>query len=359
MRRTIIRGTGSYLPTHVVSNEAFLDQPLHVDAERPIVPDDRRSAIEKFRDITGISARRWVTADLVASDIGVTASEAALADAGVDRESLDYLVVAHNFGDVAADSPVHDFCPTLAARIKERLGIRSPWCVAYDLPFGCPGWLQALIQVHQFFRAGDARRALVVGTETLSRVSDPADRDSMLYADGAGAVVVEAKESDEDVGILSHVTRSDTLEHARLLRMGPSYDADEDPGRLFLKMNGRQLYAYALQTVPNVVEESLRRAGVTLDQVAKVLIHQANLKMDEAILARLFASNGCGAVPDGIMPMTVSWLGNSSVATLPTLLDLLRRGDIPGQHIGPGDLTVFASVGAGMNVNSMVYRVPS
>jgi 3-oxoacyl-[acyl-carrier-protein] synthase-3 len=342
----------------VVTNEAFLDQPLHVDADQPIVACERRRAIEKFREITGISTRRWVTDDLVASDIGVTASEAALADADVDRESLDYLVVAHNFGDVAAGNRAHDFCPTLAARIKERLGIRNPWCVAYDLPFGCPGWLQAVIQVHQFLQAGDARRALVVGTETLSRVSDPADRDSMLYADGAGAAVVEAEESEEDVGILSHVTRSDTLEHARLLRMGPSYDAAADPNRLFLKMSGRQLYAYALQTVPALVEEALKRAKVTLDQVTKVLIHQANLKMDEAILARLFARCDGGAIPDAIMPMTVSWLGNSSVATLPTLLDLLRRGSIAEQHIGPGDVVVFASVGAGMNVNSVVYRVP-
>lgn len=329
-----------------------------MDARRPIAPEDRRRTIEKFREITGILERRWATDDLVASDMGLAASEAALADAGVDRESLDYVVVAHNFGDVAAGNRVHDFCPTLAARIKERLGIQSPWCVAYDLPFGCPGWLQALIQVHQFFRAGDARRALVVGTETLSRVSDPADRDSMLYADGAGAVVVEAQETGADVGILSHVTRSDTLEHARLLRMGPSYDAATDPRHLFLKMDGRRLYAYALRTVPDVVEESLKRAEVTLDQVTRILIHQANLKMDEAILDRLFARGG-GAIPDAIMPMTVSWLGNSSVATLPTLLDLLRRGGIEAQRIAPGDVLVLASVGAGMNVNSVVYRAPS
>ena len=105
----------------------------------------------------------------------------------VDPETLDYVIVAHNFGDVQADRLRLDFCPTLAARIKERLRIKNPSCVAYDLPFGCPGWLQAVIQADYFLRSSDAARALIVGAETLSRVSDPHDRDSMIYADGAGA----------------------------------------------------------------------------------------------------------------------------------------------------------------------------
>ncbi|MEJ2503668.1 MAG: 3-oxoacyl-[acyl-carrier-protein] synthase III C-terminal domain-containing protein, partial [Gemmatimonadota bacterium] len=286
------------------------------------------------------------------------AAEAAVADAGIDPETLDYLSVAHNFGDVPADNPRVDVCPTLAARIKERLAIHNPWCVAYDLPFGCPGWLQAVIQADRLVRVGDARRVLVVGTETLSRVSDPADRDRMLYADGAGAAVVEAVESEAPVGVLSRVTRSDTLEHARLLRMGPTYDPGGDPARRFLKMSGRRLYQYALQTVPGVVEESLKRAGLTLGDVSKVLIHQANEKMDDAILRRLFERCGVDEIPDDIMPMTIAWLGNSSVATLPTLLDLIRRGDLDGHRLDPGDVVVFASVGAGMNVNAMVYRIP-
>ena len=99
-------------------------------------------------------------------------------------------------------------------------------------------------------------------------------------------------------------------------------------------------------------------AGVELGEVKKVLIHQANAKMDEAILARLFKAGGIDEMPAGIMPMTISWLGNSSVATLPTLFDLMRRGNLESQSFSPGDVVVFASVGAGMNINSMVYRVP-
>jgi len=218
--------------------------------------------------------------------------------------------------------------------------------------------LQAVIQADYFLRSGDATRALVVGAETLSRVSDPHDRDSMIYADGAGAAVLEAVEAEEPVGILSHATRSDTLEHARLLWMGPSYDPEHPDGRLFLKMYGRRLYEYAIKTVPGVVRESLNRAGLTLTDVNKVLLHQANAKMDQAILDRLFRLYEVEEIPAHIMPMTIAWLGNSSVATLPTLFDLMRRDALDGQSFRSGDIVVFASVGAGMNINSLVYRYP-
>jgi 3-oxoacyl-[acyl-carrier-protein] synthase-3 len=180
----------------------------------------------------------------------------------------------------------------------------------------------------------------------------------MIYADGAGATVLEATQAGEPVGILSHATRSDTLDHARLLWMGPSYDPQHPDDRLFLKMYGRKLYEYALQTVPGVVRESLNRARLTLSDVDKVLLHQANAKMDHAILKRLFQSYGEREIPSSIMPMTISWLGNSSVATLPTLFDLMRRRRLDGQEFTAGDTVVFASVGAGMNINSLVYRHP-
>jgi 3-oxoacyl-[acyl-carrier-protein] synthase-3 len=351
-------GSGSCIPVQNVQNQEFLEQDFFVDRGEPLDPSKRPRVIEKFREITEISERRYVGDDVVASDLGARAAALAVADADIDPESLDYIVVAHNFGDVRADRPSLDFCPTLAARIKERLGIRNPSCVAYDLPFGCPGWLQAVIQAHYFLRSGDASSALVVGAETLSRVIDPHDRDSMIYADGAGAAVLEARESREPAGILSHVTRSDTAEEARLIWMGPSFNPEHEDRRLFLKMQGRKVYEYALQTVPGVVKESLERAGLDLTDVRKLLIHQANAKMDHAILKRLFRLYGIREIPEGIMPMTISWLGNSSVATLPTLFDLIRRGEMEGQTLSSGDVVIFASVGAGMNANSMVYRIP-
>jgi 3-oxoacyl-[acyl-carrier-protein] synthase-3 len=140
--------------------------------------------------------------------------------------------------------------------------------------------------------------------------------------------------------------------------MGASYNRDTPDDQLYLKMQGRKLYEYALTTVPGVVRQSLERAGLTLTDVDKVLIHQANGKMDEAILKRLFKLYGLREIPAGIMPMTVSWLGNSSVATVPTLLDLISRGQLEGHALKSGDKVVFASVGAGMNINAMVYRCP-
>lgn len=357
-RYSIFTGTGSVLPTRTVKNEEFIGCKFFLDYGQPIDPADNPRVLVKFRDITEISERRYAPDDLVASDLGAEAAALALSDANADPETLDYIIVAHNFGDVRADRLRLDFCPTLAARIKEKLRIRNPSCIAYDLPFGCPGWLQAVIQADYFLRSGDATRALVVGAETLSRVSDPHDRDSMIYADGAAAAVLEAADSEGPVGILSHATRSDTLEHARLLWMGPSYDPEPLDDRLFLKMRGRRLYEYAVQTVPGVVRESLDRAGMTLTDVAKVLLHQANAKMDHSILRHLFRLYELQEIPARIMPMTISWLGNSSVATLPTLFDLMRRKTLEGQRFCSDDIVVFASVGAGMNINSLVYRCP-
>lgn len=357
-RHSIFTGSGSCLPTRSIGNREFIGHQFFLDYGQPLDPADNPRVVEKFREITEISERRFAADDQVASDLGAEAAEAAVADAGIDPETLDYLIVAHNFGDVRADRPRLDLCPTLAARIKESLRIRNPSCIAYDLPFGCPGWLQAVIQADYFLRSGDANRALIVGAETLSRVSDPHDRDSLIYADGAGAVVLEAVEAEVPAGILSHAARSDTLERARLLRMGPSYNPEHPDDRLFLKMQGRKLYEYALQNVPGVVRDSLIRAGLGLTEVCKVLLHQANAKMDHAILKRLFGLYGEEEIPPGIMPMTISFLGNSSVATLPTLFDLIRRGRLEDQGFRSRDIVVFASVGAGMNINSLVYRYP-
>jgi len=122
-------------------------------------------------------------------------------------------------------------------------------------------------------------------------------------------------------------------------------------------MHGHEIYKYAVRTIPKVVKQSLDEAGFTLTDVKKVLLHQANQKMDEAILKRLFKLYNIKNIPDNIMPMTISWLGNSSVATLPTMFDLLQRGKLDNHKLHSGDIVVFASVGAGMNINSMVYRM--
>ena len=353
---SIITGTGSYIPTRNIPNKYFLNHEFYTP-QGDKIQKEPEEIIKKFEEITKIKERKYVTDELVASDIATFAAADALESSKTDKESLDYIIVAHNFGDVRADNKRTDILPSLASRVKHKLKIKNPKTIPYDLPFGCPGWLQGMIQANYFLKSGDAKKVLVIGAETLSRISDHHDPDSMIFSDGAAAAIIESTSSDEPVGILSHCTRSDTLDHAYLLWMDKSYNPDYPNNELFLKMNGHRLYEYALKTVPMVVKESIDNAGLSLKDIKKVLIHQANEKMDEAILKRLFRLYKEPTIPDNIMPMTISWLGNSSVATVPTLLDLILKKKLPDHECKKGDIIVFAAVGAGMNINSVVYKI--
>ncbi|WP_375436088.1 3-oxoacyl-ACP synthase III family protein [uncultured Hymenobacter sp.] len=355
MIRSVIAATGSCIPEALRRNEDFLSARFFTK-EGVTLMQEPTVLLERFRAITGIAERRYAQPEQTASDLGFLAAQQALTSSGIDPETLDYLIVAHNFGDVAMGSNRVDLVPSLASRIKARLAIQNPNCVAYDVAFGCPGWVEALIQANYYLRSGDARRCLVIGTETLSRVVDPHDRDTLLFSDGSGAVILEARTSG-DAGILAHHTQTHAHEYAGLLRMGKSYAPEQsESADRFMKMEGRKLYEFALQHVPLVVKAALDKAQVPLSRIQKVLIHQANEKMDVAILERLFQLYG-DARPDlSLMPMTISWLGNSSVATVPTLVDLLLKGQLDGHQVVPGDHVVLASVGAGMNINAVVYR---
>ena len=353
MANSIIVSTGSYIPAASIPNNHFLGNAFY-GADGKKLERTNSEIIQKLYDITGIRERRYVTDGLTTSDIAYRAAEEALN--GVDRESLDYIIVAQNLGDVKADNIRTDMVPTLAARVKHKLRIKNPYTIALDVPFGCPGWLQAMIMADYYIKSGDAKRILVIGAEILSRVADPHDMDCMIYADGAGSALIEAK--NQEAGILSHVTRSDTFDNPYLLWLGKSYNPKQNGNDLFIKMHGHEIYKYAVRTVPKVVKQNLEKTGLDLSDVKKVLVHQANGKMDDAILKRLFQLYGKKEIPAGIMPMIISWSGNSSVATLPTMLDLILKGKLDNHRLDSGDIVVFTSVGAGMNVNSMVYKMP-
>ena len=354
--RTVIVGTGCAIPRRRVPNAEMLGREFWA-ADGKKIDKPNQQIIDQFEAITGIKERRYAEDDQVASDLAAIAAEDALTSSGIDRESIDTLIVAHNFGDVRAGTRHSDLVPSLAARVKAQLKIANPFAAAFDIIFGCPGWLQGVIVCDAMIRAGDIRRALVVGADILSRISDPHDRDSLIYADGAGAVILEGRDMKEPAGILAHAVRSDTLDHSTMLVMGPSYNEEVFLEAIFLKMEGRKLYKYALQNVAGAIKQCLDKAGVPLSDVKKVLIHQANGKMDEAILGALYDLYDM-TPPAGVMPMTISWLGNSSVATVPTLLDLVTKGKMEGHEIRSGDVLVLASVGAGMHINAAVYRVP-
>lgn len=348
-----ITGIGSYIPEVRVTNADFAQHEfLNEDGSAFAVPNEQIAS--KFKQITGIEERRYASPELFTSDIAFLAAERAIANAGVDPETLDYIIFAHNFGDVRHNAIQSDILPSLATRVKYRLKIKNPKCVAYDILFGCPGWVEGVIQAQAYIKAGMARKCLVIGAETLSRVLDPHDRDSMIYSDGAGASIIE-KVTGEGEGILAHATATHSYEEANYLFFGNSYNTNHDPDVRYIKMHGRKIYEFALNNVPLAMKDCLDASGIGIDEVKKVLIHQANEKMDEAIIHRFYKLYG-KTPPPGIMPMSIHMLGNSSVATVPTLFDLLLTDRLPGHHINPGDVVLLASVGAGMNINAVVYR---
>jgi 3-oxoacyl-[acyl-carrier-protein] synthase-3 len=234
------------------------------------------------------------------------------------------------------------------------LRIKNPNCVAYDIIFGCPGWIQGMIQADQFIQAGIAKTCLVICAETLSRIIDPHDRDSMIYSDGAGACILQ-KGKDKNKGILSHGAQTYTFDEANYIFFGESNKSDQSSNRRYLKMHGRKIYEFALNHVPNAMKDALDKANVPIDHVKKILIHQANEKMDEGIIKRFFRLYS-KKVPKNIMPMSIQKLGNSSVATVPTLLDLILNHNLDEHEIKEGDAIILASVGAGMNINAIVYQ---
>ncbi|MEY3845597.1 MAG: hypothetical protein RL293_2019 [Bacteroidota bacterium] len=351
--RAIINGVGSYIPEVRVKNEDFLKHQFHSDYQK-IITEDSRSIIRKFEKITGISERRYVSEALNNDDISLIAAERALKQSTIDKEELDYVIVAHNYGNVEHGSNRSDFMPSLATRVKHRLGIRNNNCVAYDIVFGCPGWVEAMIQSTIYIQSGQAKNCLVIGSETLSRVVDPADRDSMIFADGAGACVLSG-DSTESKGVLGYASQTFSFEEADFLYNAKSFGQQENQQDRFIKMQGRKIYEFALNHVPIAMKMALEKSGVTLKDLKKVLLHQANEKMDEAIIQRFYKLYE-QETPLDIMPMSIHLLGNSSVATVPTLLDLILQGKLEGHEIHSGDCVMMASVGAGMNINAFVYR---
>lgn len=348
-----ITGSGSYIPSEIVANKDFSKHTfLNEDGTPFAMPNE--VITEKFYGITGIQERRYATDDLSTSDIAFFAAKKAIEDAKIDPETLDYIIFAHNFGNVKKGAIQSDILPSLATRVKHDLRIKNPKCVAYDMLFGCPGWVEGVIQAQAYIKAGMAKKCLVIGAEMLSRVVDPFDRDSMIYADGAGATIIEA--TNDDGGILAHQSATFTYDEAHYLFFGNSYNKQLDPDVRYIKMHGRKIYEFALSNVPKAMAECLDNSGIDINDIKKILIHQANEKMDEAIIQRFYKLYK-QTPPKGIMPMSIHKLGNSSVATIPTLYDSLIKGEIENQSLNKGDIILFASVGAGMNINAIVYKM--
>ena len=352
---TIISGTGSYIPSIVKTNLAFAENTFYGE-DGVLIKTPNAEIVEKFKDITGIYERRYAEENMNTSEMASKAAELAIQDAGIDPETIDQIIVAHNFGDVLPGTIQTDTIPALASRVKHQLGIKNPNCVAYDILFGCPGWIQGVIQADSFIKSGMAKRCLVIGAETLSRVVDSHDRDSMIFSDGAGACIVE-EDTNTNSGILASSVQSHCLDEAYFLYLGKSYHPEGDEATRYIKMKGRKVYEYAIKNVPLAMKECIEKAGVDIHDVKKFFLHQANEKMDEGFIKALYKLYDIRIVPENVMPMSIHDLGNSSVATIPTLYDLVKRGKYKEHHLHKGDIVIFASVGAGMNINAICYRV--
>ncbi|MDG1264476.1 MAG: ketoacyl-ACP synthase III [Flavobacteriaceae bacterium] len=347
-----ITGTGSYVPNHVLKNNDFLNHSFLTNDGTPFEIENKE-IIEKFSSITGIKERRYAAKSENSSDLAAKAAKKAILDSKTNQETIDYIIVAHNFGDTPYGLKQSNPLPSVASKVKSLLEIKNPKCVAYDILFGCPGWIEAVVQAKSFIKSGMAKKCLVIGTETLSRVVDVRDRDSMIFADGAGATVIE--ESNKSGGILSHetVTYTDNGE-VDILFFGESYEPDNK--NQFIKMKGRKVYEFALSHVPEAMKSCLDQSGVKIQNLKKIFIHQANEKMDEAIVKRFYRLYKEKA-PPSVLPMNIEFNGNSSVATIPTLLDQVLNGEKKGHLLNEGDIILFASVGAGMNINAITYQV--
>lgn len=356
MPNTIIIGSGSFLPTKIIGRDHFMKSEFYSDeGERLDKPNEE--IIQKFVDITEIENRRYVEEGQMNSDIGYEAAKEAIADAGVDQEDFDYIIFASNFGDVTS-AGYTNFVPNMAARVKNKLGIKNRKCITYDMVFGCPGWVESMILADHFIKAGIAKMILVVGAETLSRITDVHDRNSMIFADGAGAVVVKASDQ-ENVGIIAHNTICDNALELDYLLNSTSVNKNADQNPIYITMLGRKIYEYALKNVPVAIKETIEDANLGIEDIDKILIHQANAKMDYGMIDRLYKLYGIKDYDHSIAPMTIQQFGNSSVATIPTMFNLIRKGKMENQNFAKNGNIVFASVGAGMNINCVIYKFPN
>ncbi|BBA17434.1 3-oxoacyl-ACP synthase III family protein [Blattabacterium cuenoti] len=363
MIRSIITGTGHYLPKKIIKRNHFLKHKFY-DSKGFKIKKSNKEIIHKFQKITEIEERRYVDEGLFNSDIAAIAAKKALKNSKICKEKIDYIISAHNYGDIHPISYQSDLVPSISAKIKNKLKIKNKKCRPYDMIFGCTGWIEGMILADQLLRSRYAKNILITSSETLSQVIDPHDRNAMIFSDGAGAAVLSAIEylENEKYGIIHYDTQCDNNEKLYYLINGPSLNPNYKKSLVNIRMNGRRIYEYALTEVPNMIKSILDYANLHLQDVHKILIHQANAKMDYAILERLLKLYNYTSLEKDflsqIMPMTIHKFGNSSVATVPTLLDLILKGKMPSHEIKPGNTILMASLGAGMNINGMLYRFP-
>ena len=324
MRAKII-GTGSYLPERVMTNE---DWAKIVD-----------TSDEWITTRTGIKERHFAADDQAASDLITEASKLAIAEAGIDKDSLDLIIVATISGDNAY--------PSTGCWVQSKLGIKP--IPAFDVSAGCSGFLYALIVADSFIKAGNAKRVLVAGAEVMSRVINWEDRNTaVLFGDGAGAAVLEATE--EDTGILSHFWEADGNLGELLIQPagGSAMPASAETvaqKKHTVHMSGNEVFKHAVRMMQDSAMKAIERAGLSSEDIDLFIPHQANIRIIEATIRR-------ANIPLEKTFINIDKIANVSAGTIPIALDHARKEG----RIKPGDNVLFAAFGAGFTWAGMTIR---
>ncbi|MCW3779984.1 beta-ketoacyl-ACP synthase III [Defluviimonas salinarum] len=320
--RAVVRGVGHYLPARVVPNSEF---------ETRIDTSD-----EWIKTRTGIERRHFAAEGETTSDLGAHAARAALSDAGMTADDLDAVILATSTADLTF--------PSAATMIQQKIGMKKGF--AFDVQAVCAGFVFALANANALILSGQARRVLVVGAETFSRILDFEDRSTcVLFGDGAGAVVLEAATgtgTSADRGILATDLNSDGT-HRELLYVDGGVSTTGTAGHL--RMQGNQVFRHAVEKLAQTAHTALDKAGLSSADVDWIVPHQANLRIISATASRM-------QVPMERVVVTVQDHGNTSAASIPLALSV---GKARGQ-IKEGDLLVTEAIGGGLSWGSVVLR---
>jgi 3-oxoacyl-[acyl-carrier-protein] synthase III len=320
--RAVVRGVGHFLPARVVPNSEF---------EGTIDTTD-----EWIRSRTGIERRHFAAEGETTSDLAAAAARAALADAGLEASDLDALIVA-------TSTPDYTF-PAVATLVQAKIGMTGGF--AFDVQAVCAGFVFGLAQANAMIISGQAKRVMVIGAETFSRILDWTDRSTcVLFGDGAGAVVVEAAEgqgTSADRGILATDLNSDGT-YRDLLYVDGGVSTTGTAGHL--RMQGNQIFRHAIEKLAETAHAALDKAGLSGADVDWIVPHQANIRIIEGTARRM-------QVPMERVVVTVQDHGNTSAASIPLALSV---GKARGQ-IKTGDLVVTEAIGGGLAWGSVVLR---
>ena len=320
--RSVVLGCGSYLPKRILTNAEL--------ATRIDTSD------EWIVQRTGIRQRHIAADDEFTSHLGINAAKAALADAGLDAQAIDLIVLA-------TSTPDNTF-PATAVAVQHSLGINHG--AAFDLQAVCSGFIYALATADSFLRSGSHKRALVIGAETFSRILDWTDRGTcVLFGDGAGAIVLEAQEQPgktSDRGVLTTHLRSDGRHKSKLY-------VDGGPGSTqtvgHLRMEGREVFKHAVGMITDVIVDAFNATGLSSEQIDWFVPHQANKRIIDASAHKLHIA------PQKVV-LTVDLHGNTSAASIPLALGLAVKDG----RIKKGDIVLLEAMGGGFTWGSALLR---